>query len=110
MDELLAFSAELRHCGFMSLWTNFQTDPFEDVPAAELSQVTAPLRQTDQARLTEFWSRVIAEAGADLPSRREAPTRPARRARRVQRQRSVRLVRVLRSAHRDAGESSGVVA
>lgn len=82
----------------------------ENVTDADLSIIEARLTESDRARLTEFWSRVITEAGADLPGRREAPTRPPRRARRVQRQRTVRLVRVLPSTRRDAGRPSGVAA
>lgn len=82
----------------------------ENVTDADLAIVEARLTESDRARLTDFWSRVVAEAGADLPGRREVPTRPARRARRVQRQRTVRLVRVLPSTHRYAGGSSGVAA
>lgn len=82
----------------------------ENVPDADLSMVEARLTESDRSRLTEFWSRVIAEAGADLPGRRETPTRPARRARRVQRQRTVRLIRVLPSTHRYVGGSAGVAA
>lgn len=86
-------------------------DMYDDVPAVELSHLAAPLSDSDRARLTEYWSRVIAEAGADLPDRREAPAHPARRARRVWRQRTVRLVRVLPPARRDAAaEPAGVAA
>lgn len=82
-----------------------------DVDVVELSQITAPLSDSDRARLTEYWSRVVAEAGADLPVRGEAPARSARRARRVQRQWAVRLVRVLSGSRRDAfSRLSGVAA
>lgn len=81
-----------------------------ELPAAELSQVTAPLAKSDRDRLQDFWSRVIADCGADLPGRREAPVHPARRARRVQRQRSVRLVRVLTTARSEAVSPGSAVA
>lgn len=82
---------------------------FDDAPAIELSQVITPLSESDRERLTDFWSRVIAECGADLPSR-EVSARPARRARRVQRQRTVRLVRVLTTAQPEAVSPGSAVA
>lgn len=86
-------------------------DVYDEMPAMELAQVMAPLSESGRARLTEYWSRVIAEVGADLPGRREVPVHPARRARRAERQRTVRLVRVLPSVHRAAvAKASGVAA
>lgn len=83
----------------------------EDVPAMMLSQLATPLSESDRIRLTEFWSQVITECGADLPSRREVPARPVRRARRVERQRSSRLVQVVSSAQSMAfAGTSGVAA
>lgn len=74
----------------------------DEASPAALAQVTASLSESDRARLTEYWSRVIADAGADLPGWPEAPSMPARRARRVRRQGTVRLVRVLSGAFREA--------
>lgn len=68
-----------------------------EVPATDLAVTAAPLSESDRARLTEYWSRVIAEVGADLADRK-GPAHPSRRARRVARQRADQLVRVLPSA------------
>lgn len=83
----------------------------DDVTAAELSVIESPLSDPDRRRLTEYWSRVVAECDADLP-RFEAPARPMRRARRVERQHTNRLVRVLRVVRDDdaAAISTGVAA
>lgn len=95
----------------MSAWPMEPTQcDFEGVSEPGLASTTARLSWRDQARLTEFWSRVIADAGAELPTDRRLAY-PARRARRLERQRTGRLVRVLASASRGtAAESSGVAA
>lgn len=81
----------------------------DSVAAVELSQVTAPLAESDRKRLADFWAHVIAESGAELP-RAETPADGSRRARRVERQRADRLVRVLSTACRIAEPGSGVAA
>lgn len=73
----------------------------DDVSAVELSQVTAPLSDSDRSRLAEFWAAVIAESGAEWPMT-EVPTGESRRARRVERQRAARLVRALSTASQAA--------
>lgn len=81
----------------------------EGVSAMELSQVTAPLSESDREWLAEFWARMIAESGAQLP-RPEASAGGARPARRAERQRADRLVRVLSTTCRGAGSGTGVAA
>lgn len=82
---------------------------FDNLSAAELEQVTSPLSESDRVRLTEFYTHLIAAAGAELPGVREVPPGEARRARRTTRQRAGRLVRILSPARRTA-PAEGVAA
>lgn len=68
--------------------------------------VTRPL-DSDVAQLAEFYSRLIAESGAELTPASAVPPSEARRMRRVERQRASRLVRVLSTARRTAPAGSG---
>jgi hypothetical protein len=81
----------------------------DGVCAVELSQVTAPLSDSDRCRLAEFWAAVIAESGAEWPMA-EVRAGESRRARRAQRQRADRLVRVLSTASQSAFPGLGVAA
>lgn len=92
-------------------WASEQA--LDGVTAVALAQATTPLATSDRARLTEFYERLIAEAGAELPPMREVPPpSAARHARRLARQRADRLVRVLTTVRRaaDVDDSTEVAA
>lgn len=85
-------------------------DALDDVSVLELSQVTAPLGETDRTRLSEFYAHLIARSGAELPSVSRAAVDGSRRSRRVERQRADHLVRVLSTARSAATNRSAVAA